>query len=217
MHEGIAHDRHVRRSGDDYGKALLALFPRGLSWPRNVDATLYKVTNGVAQVMGYVDARAADLLVTETDPRTTTELLPDWERNFGLPDPCLPYPPNTIPDRQRALVARMTMRGAQDRNFFTALAAELGQSINIHEYAPYMCGVSRCGDTRSPLYGADSAHYRWQLGPPEMRFHWTVDLTSVLSGVECVLRRYGPAHTELVITYMSTLERALSTYYLLGF
>jgi uncharacterized protein YmfQ (DUF2313 family) len=210
-------DRHVKRTGDDYGKALLSLFPQGIAWPRNVDATLYKVVDGLAQVMGYVDGRIADLLVTETDPRSANEMLGDWERNFGLPDPCLPYPPNTPFDRRVALVARMTMLGAQDRNFFTDLAASLGQSINIQEYAPYMCGVSRTGDTRSPLYGADSSHYRWQLGPPEMRFHWTVDLTSVLSGAECVMRRYGPAHTELVIKYNSTLERAMSTYYLLGF
>jgi uncharacterized protein YmfQ (DUF2313 family) len=210
-------DRHVRRSGDDYGKALLALFPQGLAWPRNVNATLYKVANGLAQVMGYVDGRAADMLTVESDPRMTTEMLPDWERNFGLPDICLPYPPDNEPDRRRALIARMTMIGAQDRNFFTELAGALGQSIDIHEYAPYMAGVSRTGDTRTSLYGADSTHYRWQLGPPEMRFHWTVDLTSVLSGAECVMRRYSPAHTELVIKYNSTLERAISTYYLLGF
>lgn len=210
-------DQHVRRTGSDYTKALLALFPQGLSWPRNVDAVLYKVVNGVAQSMGYVDGRAADLLVTESDPRKADEMLDVWERNFALPDICLPNPPDTPAERRVALVAKMTMRGAQDRNFFTALAASLGQTIDIQEYAPYMCGVSRTGDTRSPLYGADSSHYRWQLGPAEMRFYWTVDLTSVLSGAECVMRRYGPAHTELVIKYNSTLERAMSTYYLLGF
>lgn len=210
-------DKQIRRTGSDYTKALLALFPQGIAWPRNVDATLYKVVNGIAQVMGYVDGRADDLLVTESDPRKANEMLEDWERNFGLPDPCLPYPPNTLFDRRVALVARMTMLGAQDRTFFTDIAASLGQSITIHEYAPYMCGVSRCGDTRSELYGADSTNYRWQLGPPEMRFYWTIDLTSVLSGADCVLRRYSPAHTELIILYNSTLERSLATYYLLGF
>jgi len=213
----MADDHHVRRGGSDYTKALLSLFPQGLSWPRNVEATLYKVVNGLAQEMGRVDGRAADLLEIETDPRTANETLDDWERNFGLPDPCLPVPPSTLPARRAALVARMTMMGAQDRKFFTGLAASLGQTVNIQEYAPYMAGVSRTGDTRSPLYGADSVHYRWQLGPPEMRFYWTVDLNSVLSGAECVLRRYSPMHTELVIKYNNTLERSLSTYYLLGF
>jgi uncharacterized protein YmfQ (DUF2313 family) len=211
------HDNHVRRTGADYTKALLALFPQGIAWPRNVTATLYKVTDGLAQVMGYVDDRSADLLEIESDPRKADEMLDDWERNFALPDICLPYPPVTQFDRRVALVAKMTMIGAQDRKFFTDLAASLGQSIDIQEYAPYMCGVSRCGDTRTSLYGADSSHYRWQLGPPEMRFHWTIDLTSVLSGAECIIRRYSPTHTELVIKYNSTLERAISTYYLLGF
>jgi uncharacterized protein YmfQ (DUF2313 family) len=210
-------DRHVRRTGSDYTSALMALFPQGMAWPRNVSATLYKLVDGTAQVMGDIDGRAADLLTKESDPRYADEMLDDWERNFALPDICLPYPPTTQFDRRVALVAKMTMLGAQDRNFFTDIAASLGQSIDIQEYAPYMCGVSRCGDTRSALYGADSTHYRWQLGSPEMRFYWTVDLTSVLSGAECVLRRYGPAHTELVIKYNSTLERAMATYYLLGF
>lgn len=210
-------DRHVRRNGSDYTQALLALFPQGISWPRNVNATLYKVVNGMAQSMGYVDGRAADMLTIEADPRFADEMLDDWERNYALPDICIPYPPTTQFDRRVALVAKMTMLGAQDRNFFTDLAASLGQTINIQEYAPYMCGVSRCGDTRTALYGADSAHYRWQLGSTEMRFYWTIDLTSVLSGAECVLRRYSPTHTELVIKYNSTLERAISTYYLFGF
>ena len=210
-------DKHVRRSGSDYTKAFLSLLPQGLAWPRNVDAVLYKFVDGLAQVMGYVDGRAADLLEIESDPRKATETLEDWERNFGLPDLCLPIPPSTPQDRRTALVARMIMLGAQDRDFFTALAASLGQTISIQEFAPYMCGVSRCGDTRSPLYGSDSTHYRWELGRPEMRFYWSVDLTNVLSGAGCVFRRYRPVHSELVITYNSVLERATSTYYWLGF
>ena len=78
-------DRHVRRSGDDYVDALAALLPTGPAWPREYDSTLDGAARRpVAQIWGDVDGRAADLLEIESDPRTTTELLPDWEAAYGL-------------------------------------------------------------------------------------------------------------------------------------
>lgn len=78
---------------------MLNLLPRGQAWPREIDSTLVLTVNGLANYWGYVDGRAADLLETESDPRTTVELLPDWERNWGLPDPCFPSA-QSITERQ---------------------------------------------------------------------------------------------------------------------
>lgn len=210
-------DNHVRRSGDDYAKALLALLPQGMAWPRSSGSVLVKTVNGLSQIWGYVDGKAADLLEIETDPRATTEMIDEWERAFGLPDECIPFPPTVLADRRAALLTRMTLLGAQSREFFESQATALGYTVEIQEYAPYMCGVSRCGDTRSPLYGSDVTHFRWQLGPAEIRLYWTVTLDSVLTGIECVFRRYKPAHTEIVFKYGTSLEREISTYYWLGF
>ena len=110
-------DRHVRRSGDDYAHALLELLPRGQAWPRWSGSTLVQAQTGLAEYWGVVDGRAADLLETESDPRITWELLPDWERAWGLPDPCLPSA-TTIGERRRMLVMKMTLLGAQSRAFF---------------------------------------------------------------------------------------------------
>ena len=79
-------------------------------------------SSGLCDYWGFVDGRAADLLERESDPRQTVELLPDWERNWGLPDPCYEAP-QTIGERQLALVMRMTMQGAQSREFFIDVAA----------------------------------------------------------------------------------------------
>jgi uncharacterized protein YmfQ (DUF2313 family) len=143
-----------------------------------------------------VDTRAADLLEQESDPRRTLELLPDWERNWGLPDPCYTEP-LTIGERQRALVMRMTMEGAQSREFFIKVAAQLGYGITISEYRPWVVGIDRCGDSRVygtpplPMYdewgdpivnergtpvaeGQLSAWPSYGLGPQTNRFYWTV-------------------------------------------
>jgi uncharacterized protein YmfQ (DUF2313 family) len=193
-------DRHVRRSGDDYAEAFSALLPRGLAWPREPDTALMALVLGLSEIWGNpVDARAADLLERESDPRKTIELLPDWERNWGLPDPCYAEP-QSIAERQVALVQRMTLLGAQSREFFIEAARQIGYEITITEFRPFMVGIDRVGDNR--VYGDGTGTQRWEfdnaiildprgstldsgelseypnygLGPPENRFYWTVHL-----------------------------------------
>ena len=151
-------DLHVRRSGDDYGTALLALLPQGQAWPRDPGSTLDLTCRGLAHYWGDVDRRAADLLEQESDPRKTIELLPDWERNWGLPDPCY-QEPLTITERQHALVQRMTIEGAQSRQFFIDVAASIGYTITISEYRPFVVGLDRCGDNR--VYGYVAPRHAW--------------------------------------------------------
>lgn len=203
------YDRHVRRSGDDYTQAFLALLPQGQAWPRFIDCTndettLYKVHRGLAFYWGHVDSRAADLLQREANPGRTIELLPDWERNWGLPDPCLPDA-TTIAERQRMLLLQMRWIGNQSREYFTRLMKWLGFDVFIREHAPFMAGVSRVGDTRPrarvrydwepdtdenvrpvpsgwlPREGDEipdnepEDNFRWYIGPPEMRFAWSAN------------------------------------------
>jgi uncharacterized protein YmfQ (DUF2313 family) len=216
-------DRHVRRGGADYTKALLSLLPRGQAWPRDPFSTLVLAMTGLADYWGVVDGRAADLLEIESDPRATRELLPDWERNWGLPDPCLTNPPTDLNARRLALVTKMTMLGGQSRQFFIDLAAAYGYTITITEYAPYMTGVSRVGDQSGIYNPGDPTHYHWQLGPPEMRFFWTIHVSAlrltyfhvnssqcgidrllkigIASDLECVLGNLKPAHTQIVYDY----------------
>ena len=105
-------DVHVRRSGEDYYEAMMALLPQGQAWPRAIELTLSMTIRGLADYWGFVDGRAADLLEIESDPRKTVELLPDWERNWGLPDPCF-LSATSIPERQRILVLWMTLIGGR--------------------------------------------------------------------------------------------------------
>jgi len=168
----MSDDQHIRRSGEDYAEAFAGLFPPGAAWPRDAASVLMMLLRGQAEIWGSrVDARAADLLETETDPRATIEMLSDWERAFGLPDPCV-QEPLTVEERRLVLVQRMTSEGGQSRAFFYALAAALGYVIRIEEYSPFMVGYSRCGDTRPT--GTEGEPYRWQLGPPKIRFYWKV-------------------------------------------
>jgi uncharacterized protein YmfQ (DUF2313 family) len=211
-------DKHLRRSGEDYAEGYQALMPKGQAWARNLRATLRRVSDGLAWFWGYVDGRVADLLERESDPQQTVELLPEWERAFGLPEECFPEA-QTIGERQKMLVTKMTWQGGQSRQYFIDIMAWLGFRVIIREWSPFMAGVSRCGDT-TPF---GEANYRWEIGPPEMRFVWEaqVGYTGLVwfraghgqagvdhhlkfinpLAVECLLMRWKPAHTWLRFLY----------------
>ena len=213
-------EKWAQRYAADYTIGYNGLLPTGPAWPRDPAEPLQLMVAGLAQVWGdVVDAQAALLLVTESDPRYTNMLLPDWERNWDLPDDCLPFPPTTIAARETALVQKMTLQGGQSKAFFTSQAAILGQNPVYEEYAPYMCGVSRVGDTRYalPHYSDDPTNFRWMCGPREIRFYFKVTITNVLSGVECVINRYRPTQTDAVFVYTSVLDRSSGVYPFLGF
>ena len=158
----------------------MRLLPQGLAWQQEDDSVLVKVCKGLSYFWGFVDGRAADLLEIESDPRKTRDyilpdgtpdgLLPDWERNWGLPDPCFPDA-ITVEERQRMLVFKMTLLGAQSRAWFEYVSEWNGDTIHITEFSPYMTGVSVVGDTIG-LYD-NTGVSRWQLGPPEIRYYWT--------------------------------------------
>lgn len=200
-------DKHIRRTGNDYATALMNLLPQGLAWPRfPTTGVLPTVVRGLAEIFGYVDDRAADLLEVETDPRQTTELLLEWERNWDLPDACIPLPPSDEVTRRINLVDKITLLGAQSRAFFINRGFKIGETVTIREYAPYLCGVSKVGDTRMPSCTDDILHFRWQLMAPEMRFYWTVKVEALLASFRgadlyCLLRRWKPAHTQVVFDY----------------
>jgi len=159
----LPHDRHIRRGQDEYWWALSALLPQGIAWPRESDTVLQKVVRGLAGILGYCDWRAADLLERESDPRQTVEMLDSWERAWGLPDPCW-YPHKwSIAERQMLLVQRMTILGAQSREFFSNVAVQLGYTIlGIREYRPFMVGLDRVGDNRG-LVG----NWTWDATAPQ--------------------------------------------------
>ena len=214
-------DRHIRRNGDTYAGAFSELLPQGISWPKNWDAVQQQFIRGLGQIWGFVDRRAADLLEIETDPRKTVELLPEWERAFGLPEPCF-LEPFTMEDRRRHLLLKMTFKGGQSRAFFVGVAAFMGYKIHIREYAPFMAGVSHVGDTRG-FQSDDKIHYRWYIGRPEMRFVWSVHFDFVrlswfragsgqagvdphlriakATDLECVFQKWKPAHTIVQFDY----------------
>lgn len=182
---------------DEYEQQGYKLLPYGPAW-KQPDALI----QALADASSRTHNRATDL-IDEADPRTTDELLADWERIAGLPDPCVTGEQSNA-ERYAALLAKITALGGQSRAYFIALAAALGNTVTITEFHEY----SVDDDVDYPLYGQDW-NFAWQVTATatasfEFSVNDTVDdpLASWSNApLECVLSRYKPAHTVVLFAY----------------
>lgn len=190
-------------SREEYLSQLQALLPQGPAWPREPDALLTRLLDGFAEEFARVDARA-DQLIDEADPRTTYELLADWERVAGLPGECVASLAQTVAERREALVAKITGRGGQSRQYFIDLAARLGFTVTISEYRPYRVN----SHVNDPICSQDWI-FVWQINSALN----TVRTSTVGMAVNDPLRSWGnellecaisqdkPAHTTVLFAY----------------
>lgn len=189
----------------EYLSQLQALLPTGAAWPRDPDANLTQFLAALADELARLDARGVRLL-DETDPRSTFELLADWEQVAGLPEPCREIG-TTIQERRGALHARLTQRGIQSRQFYIDLAAAMGYEIHINEYRPFRAGISRAGD----MLTNDAWRYRFMVRTDQTTTTFDFKAGQSVAGeplrrwgaseLECTLRQYKPAHTDIGFAY----------------
>ncbi|MGE4323397.1 MAG: YmfQ family protein [Sphingobium sp.] len=193
-------------AADAYAAQLQALLPTGPAWPREAGATLTALVAAEAEELARLDERAWELL-EETDPRTAYELLGDWERVLGLPDPCTASA-TTISARQLACWRKLAYQAGQTPAFYIALAASIGFEIEIHEFDPNV-------DDYDASLSAEVAAGRW-------RYIWRVHVlnagtfnhmiagdpagTALVEGdmaldLECIIGRARPAHTHVIFSY----------------
>lgn len=207
-------------TAEDFHQALMDLLPHGWAWPRDPDAILSLFFAAIAEDAARLQARYCDLLV-ESNPTTTAELLPDWERALGLPDPCAPVGFG-IEERRGAVIAALNSGGGASVAYFEMLARDRGYEVTIEERRPFRAGRSRCGSTAA------------RLGPSRMRFAWIVKLQTPrvvrfrcgsaqsrcgrdrlgsferATEIECLFERLKPAQTLVVFDYSDSERRGLA-------
>lgn len=189
---------------DQYLANLQALLPLGSAWPHDADTDLTRFLSANAIELARVSARA-DQLLNEADPRTTSELLTDWERIAGLPDTCVTAD-LTVDQRRASLVSKLTSLGGQSRAYFIALASSLGYpNATIDEYQPMNCN-DNCNDVLNS--GAD--RFVWQINLAQQGGTFIANCNSTCDSplqawgdetIECQINRYRPAHTNVIFAY----------------
>jgi uncharacterized protein YmfQ (DUF2313 family) len=191
-------------SADDYTQQLDQLLPYGPAWPREGDSPTARAFPPIGTAMASLHARL-NQLIEEADARTTSELLDDFERVVGLPDPCLD-PPTSTAERRRRVVARLTYQGGQSAAFFIGLLAALGfPGATVTEYRPFRAN-SKCN---APL-NQGGWRYGWLVHVPSSVNVKVMTCTGRCNdplaswgdpGLECLLAAHKPAHTRVFVGY----------------
>lgn len=192
-------------SREEYLRQFLTrLLPTGALWDLELGSNFEQALEPLAGELARVHVRMDDLL-READPRTTSELLSEWEKAAGLPDDC-EEPGQTIQERRNRLVEHLTAVGGQSPAFFIELAARLGFEITIAEYRPFTC-TSKCNAALNTR--ALGWHFTFRVNAPETTIRnmtcrsrcnepirdWGNDV------LECVIRRRKPGHTHVIFSY----------------
>lgn len=178
---------------DDFQQAALNLLPPGPAWSRDLDSIQARFFGAIGDMFARVHRDWTVLVDQELFPPTTAALLPEWEKDYGLPDPCTPQP-QTFEQRIAALMAKITDQGSLSRQKYIDLAAALGFVITITEFLPSF-GVGTCtGPCTEPILAA-SWRYAWQVNAPAT----TVGVLTCIGSCASPLRWWGNENLECAI------------------
>lgn len=178
----------------DYGSQLIKLLPPGSLWFLEQVSDLRALLAGLGDELERVRLRGVDL-INESDPRTATETIGEWETALGLPDAQVPVLSAILAERRSAVVQKLVATGGQNPAFYARLATACGWTlISVTPYASKVLRVkARVGDR---VYGAG---YAYSL---LVTFHTPGGAGSLaVADLERVFRAATHAHITVVFSY----------------
>lgn len=182
-------------SAEAYARQLKQLLPRGLLWKLEEGSWLSKTLLAISDELARIDGRS-DVLVEEWDPRTTVELLADWERVLGQPELGMTLPTTTA-DRQVNVARAYVAIGGATPAFFVALALRAGFVAAYDEVSAYTWRLTVTLAQSTVAYTLVHQEARADAARAEDRVEsWTVPQ------LEPVILRAKPAHTTAWFVYL---------------
>ncbi len=185
--------------------AGLSLWPPGAAWgsPDGQAVSLSSVfamfTRVLLSPFEWLYARAFRLAL-EANTQTVSELLPDWEKDHGLPEACFTGE-QTASQRLTALRRKVLSEPLSHPQDFVRVAADFGFVIEIEEPNIFECGGSECGGRHEAGSAAqeafvivrvkDSAETFFEIGASECGVDRLYDVIGA-SDVLCFLRQELP-------------------------
>jgi uncharacterized protein YmfQ (DUF2313 family) len=216
---------------DDTLASLLALLPRGRAWqseeggpepykdaafnPSAFDATafdtdqragsiLYRFWEGVAYVVNFANDRLC-ALASEMFCATHSETHDEWLREYGLPDPCDPFPD---------LCAKVAAIGGARCEYFTETVARAGWSVECDDSSLACGGRMGMAQMGCAQVGAvsgttlrllvdtgNSPSYTGNTQTPPlmglMQMGMPIACAPDIEPLRCLMDRIAPAHVEI--------------------
>lgn len=178
-------------SATDYRRQLQQLLPQGAAWPREPEAVLTALLDGLAAELARADAYLVEL-VDQMLPDTTTDLLAEWEAITGLPGACSDEVRTTPEARRTDIMGKLAASGGASRAYFIQIAATYGVEVSIQEFHPFRTGIATAGDA---LWNGDWP-FTWRVRVPGLS---DADGSRVV--LECLFASIKPAHTIVIFDY----------------
>lgn len=179
----------TRLDAESYAGLLRRLLPRGKIW--SVDHPLSGLRAFLLGI-GAEPARAHNRLLDvleEADPSTTDDLIDDWERILGLPDPTDPSPPVTLADRRAVAHAKFIARGGMQPQNIYDIAQAAGYESDIEVQVPTLFRADEsASDERS--YDWDSwtfVWYVWRENPPALGWDRLLALLNIVKHANTIV------------------------------
>lgn len=194
----------IGSSADDYQQQLVNLTPPGNAFPTDPSSTWVAFLSVLAQTFARIDENIT-LLVDESFPDTTLQLLPNWERVAGLPDACSVLG-DTIEIRRQNLLAKLTARGGQTKQYLIDVALSLGFIITITEFSAFEVDKSAVEDALCD----ETWRFVFEVNAPSETVTWFRSGNSSAgealavwgnARLECLINRLKPAHTIALFAY----------------
>lgn len=175
----------------DYWQQLRQLLPPGPAFDLELQPDWAQIVAALAPELARVDGNGEALLL-ELNPATATVLLPHWEGYLGLPDVCTVPGSQTLEERRKAVIDRLTATGAPQLSYYRKLGTQLGLTLDIQEFRPARVGPVSVGDF---LYGAEYS-WGWLAEVPAAAFG-----SEAAASLDCRLKRDAPEYTDVVLGF----------------
>lgn len=183
---------------------LHRLLPRGPLWNFRDGSIARRVLEGLAYPFAYAE-ELFDRFLVECDPRTTVDMLPDWERVYGLPDRCTTTSTSLVARRAAVLQLMRSPVGQTEAEIATVVHA-FGLPCVVESHLESMCGLMECGDL---LYDVNWSHSLTVHLPDPPVVFFEADWSGaddplaewVGDALQCAVGRVAPAHAALVYVY----------------
>lgn len=185
---------------DEAASQLAAHLPDGRAWhAKNLDGTVIRAAVSACAAEFREIQLSIEKMAQEFDINLTEELLPDWEKSCGLPDPCLGQLESLI-DRRNAVILRLRKIPFVDKQDYEQLAFDLtGLSVTVTpgaevELFPLDFPIHlSSGNSYFKLYVTFNDVI---AGFP---YNFPFDFVSTSDNIiRCVFRRIAPANVQII-------------------
>jgi uncharacterized protein YmfQ (DUF2313 family) len=151
--------------------------------------------------------KSADQLLVEQDPAATVIGLPDWERNYRLPDACAGTQ-SSIERRHKDLVQRVVAQGDLSEPYMLSIADRMGYpGASITRF-----GLATCTGPCDQQVNGPDWKWVWRLN---VSYVVAIEVATCVSpcnvrlrrwgneALECAINRAKPAHTLALFSYLT--------------